>query len=129
MENNHIKIGIYVTLLLQNLLLTSCMSLKIDQNPWEKLKMKQFCLPSTYALEITEEGCKPEKVTVNGCLGVCPSYVKITGQEPYLKSYCRCCSAVETKTVKFVLRDCAGGDRAVSVKSAVKCSCMNYTCD
>lgn len=111
------------------LLLVASMSIK-KANPWDQLKMKQFCLPSTYTLEIRSEGCQPESVTVNACLGVCPSYVKVIWQEPFFKNYCQCCTATEFEAVEFTLKNCSpSAKRLVAVQSAKQCSCMNKSCN
>ena len=128
MGNADMKAFIGAAMLLHLFVFTSQMSIDV-QNPWDQLKMKQFCMPSTYYTEIKGDGCAPEMVTVNACLGVCPSYVGIIWQEPYFKNFCQCCGATETETVQFTLKNCKNSEkRVVAVQSAKKCSCLKSIC-
>ena len=121
------KISIYKVIAVQVFLLLLTMSEAED--PWRKLKIRHFCLLSTYYVEIKKEGCTPEMVQVNACLGVCSSYVKIISQEPYFKHFCHCCTAIERETVQFTLQNCKNPQESVvSVESAKKCSCLNINC-
>ena len=105
-------------------------SMSYAQHPWRQLKIRHFCLLSTYHIEIKSEGCTPEIVTVNACLGVCPSYVKIIAKEPYFKNLCRCCTAIEHETVEFTLHNCKNQQKnVVSLQSAKRCSCLDINCD
>ena len=122
------KLSICKVIVVQVLLLLFTMSEAED--PWEKLKIRQFCLPSTYYVEIKKEGCTPEMIKVNACLGVCPSYVKIISQKPFFKQFCHCCTATESEKVEFTLKNCKNRqDNAVLIESAKKCSCLNINCN
>ena len=105
-------------------------SMSYAQYPWRQLKIRHFCLLSTYHIEIKSEGCTPEMVTVNACLGVCPSYVRIIASEPYFKNLCHCCRAMEHETVEFALQNCKNPQKSVvSVQSAKRCSCVEIDCN
>ena len=121
------KVSIHAVIAIQAVLLLSTLS--TAKHPWNELKSKHFCLPSTYNIEITSEGCIPEMVTVNACLGVCPSYVKIISEEPYFKGDCSCCAAIESETIKFTLKKCKDPQKSVVfMQSAKKCSCLYKSC-
>ena len=105
------------------------LSVTQSHNPWELLKMKQFCKPAPFAVTVTQEGCKTEVFTVNACLGLCSSYVQVTWQEPFFINQCQCCTATEVTEQKFTLQHCAiESDRRVLIQSARKCSCTRSDC-
>ena len=100
-----------------------------SKSPWDRLQMKRFCRPSTYILTVNKAGCEQEAVTVNACLGVCPSYVEVTWQEPFFKNNCQCCKATEVVTRKFILKNCKKSvDREVLIQSVKSCSCQETPC-
>ena len=109
------------------LLLIICSQVTFSQNPWEGMSV--YCNKEGYKVTVQRNGCVTEKFTVDACLGLCRSYVRLISNHPYMVNLCQCCKATRSLKKRFYLSQCDPGiDRAVDIESAEECACHSQTC-
>lgn len=107
------------------LLLIICVQVTFSQ--WEGMSI--YCNKEGYKVTVQRNGCVTEKFTVDACLGLCRSYVKLISDHPYMINLCQCCKATRSIKKRFYLNQCDPGiDRAVDIDSAEECACHTQTC-
>ena len=96
-------------------------------SPWDGMKI--YCKAENYRITLQRPGCDPEKVQVSACLGLCASYVQLTGTYPYMINHCKCCKATQTAKKTFTFSRCNQGvDKSIQVDSATECTCQSTSC-
>ena len=117
-----VKIWIFFTVLV-----LLCRKELVSGSPWDGMSI--YCNVEKYRFTAQRPGCHSEVFHTSACLGLCKSFVHLTGVYPGTTNMCMCCKAKTTIKRDFTFSRCDPGiDRRIQIESATECACQKINC-